>query len=70
MLVMLEGRTSVERNQERVKRIKQLKQELHKEQKTQMDSPEESQQSGQDRRPVSNWIRKSIVVVITSLKIK
>ncbi|XP_034163299.2 trichohyalin [Pangasianodon hypophthalmus] len=50
-----EGRTSVERNQERVKRIKQLKEELQKEEKTQKNSPEESQQSGQDCSPLDTW---------------
>ncbi|KAF7702311.1 hypothetical protein HF521_001594 [Silurus meridionalis] len=45
---MTEGRTSVERNQERVKWIKQLREELQKEEKTQKDSSGESEKSGQD----------------------
>lgn len=56
MLVMAEGRTSVERNQERVNRIKQLREELRKEEKTQMDSPEEPQE--QEYSPVSDWFKK------------
>ncbi|XP_022521306.2 golgin subfamily A member 6-like protein 4 [Astyanax mexicanus] len=55
MVLMAEGRASVERNQERVERIRNLKEELHREEKTQKEALKESDQSGHSPTSLEEW---------------